>query len=236
MPATLQTKLLRVMEDGMVTPIGSQKSRRVDVRIVAATNVDLHSRVKSRHFRQDLYFRLAGYIMTLPPLRQRAMDIPLLVQHFMTQLCLTMGREIPGISQQALDALSRYHYPGNVRELRNLIEFALIASRGRPIGLGHLHFMENSPQTALPFPGTTAIASVPVSQTVSTTTTTTTDQSAATSLLAHARQYGRIDNTGAQQLLGIDHGRASYLLKKLHREGQLIKQGERRWSFYVPVS
>jgi DNA-binding NtrC family response regulator len=238
MPATLQTKLLRVMEDGMVTPIGSQKSRRVDVRIVAATNVDLQTRVKTQQFRQDLYFRLAGYVMTLPPLRLRTADIPLLVQHFLTQLCLTMGREIPAISQQALDALSRYHYPGNVRELRNLIEFALIASRGQPIGLKHLHFMDNNLQSG-PASDNTAAGSSVVTASLSTSeavpaVTQTADQSAASSLLAYARQHGRIDNTSAQQLLEIDHGRASYLLKKLHREGHLAKQGERRWAYYIP--
>ena len=111
-------------------------------------------------------------------------------------------------------ALCRYDYPGNVRELRNLIEFALIASRGGPIGVGHLHFLSGSP---VAIPGATP-------------TPHTADEDA---LVDYARDHGRIDNAAAQALLRIDHGRASYLLKKLHKDRRLTKQGERRWTYYT---
>lgn len=229
MPLPLQAKLLRVLEDGLVTPVGSSKSRQVNVRVIAATNADMQSRVQEQAFRQDLYFRLAGYVLTLPALRERTGDIPLLVEHFLQQLGEQMGRESAQVSPEAQAALNRYHYPGNVRELRNLIEFALIASRGQPIQQQHLHFLSA--------PAEPALADVPVSSVPVTSLSTVPcgGHDDEQRLLEQAYQNGRIDNTGVQQLLQVDHGRASYLLKKLHREGKLTKQGERRWTYYIPV-
>lgn len=224
MPLHLQAKLLRVLEDGLVTPIGGRQSRRVDVRVVAATNVDMHAKVQSRQFRQDLYFRLAGYQLTLPPLRLRSGDITLLAEHFLGLLSRQMGRECPPLTRAALTALCRYHYPGNVRELKNMIEYALIASRGRPIDAQHLHFLEPLPLQASTNPDL-AIASEPAAWPGA-------DSEEAT-LLAYVQTQGRIDNTLAQTLLKVDHTRASYLLKKLHKEGRLQKCGERRWAYYT---
>ncbi|WP_221796280.1 sigma-54-dependent transcriptional regulator [Oceanobacter mangrovi] len=228
MPLTLQTKLLRVLEDGLVTPIGSQRQKRVDVRVVAATNVNLLQRVQQQQFRQDLYYRLTGYRLELPALRQRSSDIALLTQHFIEQLSQQMRRAAPRISQQALDALSRYHFPGNVRELRNMIEFALIACRDQCIDLPQLHFAEPL-DASLPEPAATTVATSPAVIPPTPLNPVSNDEQ---QLLAYVRQHGRIDNTSAQQLLQVDHSRASYLLKKLYKEGQLQKQGERRWSYY----
>ncbi|UTF61769.1 sigma-54 dependent transcriptional regulator [Gilvimarinus sp. DA14] len=221
MPLPLQAKLLRVLEDGLVTPVGGKNSRRVNVRIVAATNAELSDRVSSGEFRKDLYFRLAGYQITLPPLRERAVDIPLLVQYFAEQLCAQMGRENVEIDAEALVQLRAYHYPGNVRELKNLIEYALIASRGQNIGVRHLHFLEPVAQ----------VASEPTDkQTIQVRAAQGCDEDR---IVAQLEERGRIDNAEVQALLGVDHHRASYLLKKLHRDGRLQRCGERRWSYYT---
>jgi DNA-binding NtrC family response regulator len=246
MPLSLQAKLLRVLEDGLVTPIGGRHSRQVDVRVVAATNVDIRAKVQAGQFRQDLYFRLAGYLISLPPLRERRGDVPLLVEHFLSLLGSQMGRDKPAISRSALAALAQYHYPGNVRELKNLIEYALIASRGQLIEVAHLHFLEplqGEPLT-IQVPATVGLATE--DQRLPVVTGSGGDRLAASDaqaisdsdeqlLVEFAQAQGRIDNTLAQELLKVDHGRASYLLKKLHKEGRLHKQGERRWAYYTAV-
>lgn len=236
MPLALQAKLLRVLEDGIVTPVGGKKSRKVDVRVVSATNMDLRSKVKAKTFRQDLFYRLAGYQIMLPPLRERKGDIELLVEHFITVLCEQMGREVPNVTMGALHAMGQYHFPGNVRELKNLIEYALIASRGGSITEKHLHFMEplinldsnipaSAAQTAQHFGSYKSTENSSRSAHLSTSQEQT--------IISHVQINGRIDNTEAQQILGVDHSRASYLLKKLHKEGKLSKQGQRRWSYYI---
>ncbi|MCB1954427.1 MAG: sigma-54-dependent Fis family transcriptional regulator [Rhodocyclaceae bacterium] len=224
--ARLQAKLLRVIEDGIVTPIGGGSPRRVDVRIVSATNLDLASRVADGRFRRDLYFRLSGYTVTLPPLRDRREDIPALVNHFLRQLASQMGRDTPGMAPAAMAELCAYGYPGNVRELRNVIEYALIASRGAPIEADHLHF-HGRQVVATP----DALVSLPAaSASGGPSGWSGHDEQRLLALVAAA---GRIDNAGAQASLGVDHVRASYLLKKLHRENRLRKHGERRWSYYT---
>ncbi|MEE2732453.1 MAG: sigma-54 dependent transcriptional regulator [Pseudomonadota bacterium] len=227
MPSALQAKLLRVLEDGLVTPIGGRQSRKVDVRVVAATNVNLLEKVREKAFRQDLFFRLAGYQIAVPPLRNRVSDIPLLVEHFLLQLGSQMGRERPTITREAMQALSAYAYPGNVRELRNLVEYALIASRGRQIDVAHLHFLQ---QETVPGLGVDVCSA---GNAFDPEDNGTAPDNQEESLLAYTREHGRVDNTSAQALLGVSHSRASYLLKKLHKEGQLAKQGQRRWSYYV---
>ena len=139
MPASLQAKLLRVLEDGRVTPLGSSREKQVDVRIVAATNADLQSQIGTGAFRQDLYFRLAQYCVELPPLRERGTDIPLLATHFVRVFAKDMGVAEPKIHADALAALSAYDFPGNVRELKNIIERSLIESDGHTITARHLH-------------------------------------------------------------------------------------------------
>ncbi|MBT3292232.1 MAG: sigma-54-dependent Fis family transcriptional regulator, partial [Victivallales bacterium] len=113
MPHDLQVKLLRVLEDGQVRSLGAQESRPVDVRVVAATNADLQRRIQETAFRQDLYFRIARFTVTAPPLRQRREDIPLLTRHFLQILAAEMGREAPDLSPQALARLQDYPFPGN---------------------------------------------------------------------------------------------------------------------------
>ena len=128
---SFQVKLLRFLQDGMVTPLGSDKSHRVSVRIIAATHRDLKSFVADGKFREDLYYRLAGYEIAVPPLRNRKSDIPLLVHHFKQRMLEEMHRdEIPGPSQPVLDVFAAHSWPGNVRELEQVIRRMIIDSDG----------------------------------------------------------------------------------------------------------
>ena len=142
MPMALQAKLLRVLEDGVITPVGAGIGKTVDVRVIAATNVDLHAKIAAGAFRQDLYFRLARYTVVTPPLRERPEDIPILAHHFLGVFAVEMGARAAGIDQAALDILATYAFPGNVRELKNIIERALIESGGRRIEPRHLHLLQ----------------------------------------------------------------------------------------------
>ena len=199
----------------------------MDVRIVAATNQDLATLIAQDRFREDFYFRLAGFMVTLPPLRERREDIPLLVDHFLGQFSEEMGREAPGMSREALSVLEAHSFPGNVRELKNLIEYALIKSRGTLIRPEHLRFIElrSDADEVEVDASTVAPASRP-------TADGEPSDRPEDLILAHVREQGSISNTECRILLSVDLQRASYLLKKLHAEGVLEKHGERRWSRY----
>jgi formate hydrogenlyase transcriptional activator len=129
-PLELQPKLLRVLQEKEFERLGSTRTLHVDVRVVAATNRDLTQMVEDRLFRSDLYYRLNVFPITVPPLRERVEDIPLLVRYFAQKYALRMDRRIETIPAEEMEALTRYHWPGNVRELENLIERAVILSRG----------------------------------------------------------------------------------------------------------
>jgi len=162
MPMSLQVKLLRVLEDGRVTPVGASHSREVDVRIIAATNANLETRIADGAFRQDLYFRIAHYIIATTPLRERIGDVAVLADHFLKTIAPELGVKPPAFSPAALATLKGYHFPGNVRELKNIIERALIQSGGEIIEPEHLHLLHRvapsppsrtmglEPTTALP--------------------------------------------------------------------------------------
>ncbi|HJW92756.1 MAG TPA: sigma-54 dependent transcriptional regulator [Thermoanaerobaculia bacterium] len=126
---SFQVKLLRFLQDGSVTPLGAEKSHRVDVRAIAATHRDIKSMVAEGTFREDLYYRLAGYEIAVPPLRKRQSDIPLLVEHFKQKVAKEMRREsIAGPTQAVLDAFIAHAWPGNVRELEQVVRRAIIDS------------------------------------------------------------------------------------------------------------
>ena len=161
MPIGLQAKLLRVLEDGCVIPVGGMREKRVDVRILAATNVDLQPKIAEGTFRNDLYYRLAGFTVDAPPLRDRKEDIPLLAHHFLRMFATEMGMEVPLLSTETLAALEAYHFPGNVRELKNIIERALIESGGAEIQPEHLHFIHTSAGST-PEKETAAIEALPM--------------------------------------------------------------------------
>jgi Nif-specific regulatory protein len=126
MPLALQAKLLRVLQEGEVRPIGASVTRKVNVRIVAATNRDLEREVAAGRFREDLYYRLKVFPLRVPPLRERREDVPLLATHFLERYTREFGRELTGFSPAALELLKAYDWPGNVRELENEVQRAVI--------------------------------------------------------------------------------------------------------------
>ena len=131
LPLELQPKLLRAVQEQEFEKLGSSQTVRVDVRIVAATNQDLEQMVSERRFRADLYYRLSVFPILLPPLRDRIEDIPVLVRHFVQQFARRMNKTIDGVPQHVIDALCRHDWPGNIRELQNFIERAVLFTEGR---------------------------------------------------------------------------------------------------------
>jgi formate hydrogenlyase transcriptional activator len=134
-PLELQTKLLRVLQEREFERLGSSRTLRTDARLIAATNRDLEVMVAEQKFRSDLFFRLNVFPVHVPPLRERQGDIPLLVRHFTQQFSRRMNRVVETIPSAAMDALSRYHWPGNIRELQNVIERAVIISTGPALNI-----------------------------------------------------------------------------------------------------
>ena len=132
--ARAQTKLLRVLQESELTRVGGSRAIRVDVRVVAATNRDLKGAVSDGTFREDLYFRLAVIPLHAPPLRERREDVPVLVEHFVARHARERGQRTPRFSEAAVQALARHAFPGNVRELRNLVERLVIMNPGTTIG------------------------------------------------------------------------------------------------------
>ena len=126
MAPNMQAKLLRVIEDGVVIPVGSHKPTVVDVRIISATNHELTELIEQKKFRQDLYFRIKGVNITLPPLRSRAEDIPALVEYFLKEAAAETGSAVTGITEAALMILMNYEWPGNIRQLRNCIRTMVV--------------------------------------------------------------------------------------------------------------
>jgi formate hydrogenlyase transcriptional activator len=126
----LQPKLLRVLQEQEFERLGSTRTQRVDVRVLAATNADLTQMVAEKKFRTDLYYRLKVFPIDIPPLRDRREDIPILVRHFANKYARRMGKQIESIPKETMDALSHYAWPGNIRELQNLMERSALLSTG----------------------------------------------------------------------------------------------------------
>jgi transcriptional regulator with GAF, ATPase, and Fis domain len=135
MPLELQAKLLRILQDGEFERVGGQQTLKVDTRVIAATNRDLKTEIQHGRFREDLYYRLYVFPITIPPLRERKEDIPLLVNHFVKKYSAKTGKKIESVSQHIIDTLQAYPWPGNVRELENVIERAVIVSPGKQLKL-----------------------------------------------------------------------------------------------------
>jgi DNA-binding NtrC family response regulator len=135
----LQVKLLRVLQEGEVRPVGASRLVKVDVRVVAATNVDLETEVSQQHFRQDLFYRLSVIVIRVPALRERREDVPLLIETFLRNACSRAGRRVE-LTRDAIAALTNYRWPGNVRELENTIERLVVLSRGSSVDLADLPF------------------------------------------------------------------------------------------------
>jgi len=125
-PASVQVKLLRILQEREFERLGSNKTRHIDVRVLAATNVDLRAALEQGTFREDLYYRLNVMPISIPPLRERREDIPFLAEHFVHKLSKDLGSVATGISEEAIQKLMQYHWPGNVRELENVIERSMV--------------------------------------------------------------------------------------------------------------
>jgi DNA-binding NtrC family response regulator len=182
LPGPAQVKLLRALQDGEVEPVGGRTSVKVDVRIVSATNRDLIADVKAGRFREDLFYRLHVFPISIPPLRMRRDDIPELARHFVTRVAAEEGKRICGIDTRAMALLAAYHWPGNVRQLENTIFRAVVLADGEEIGTNELpqivahvssdsvappQLDEPSPPMAAPWPSDPGTASaVETSRTV----------------------------------------------------------------------
>ncbi|MCK6392445.1 sigma-54-dependent Fis family transcriptional regulator [Zoogloea sp.] len=139
LPLAAQAKLLRVLQEGEIERLGDERTRKINVRLVAATNVDLQAAVKAGRFRSDLYYRLNVYPVVIPPLRERLSDIPLLVEAMLQRFGALHGKRVPGLTDKAMRALKGHTWPGNIRELENLIERGMILSpQNEPIEIEHL--------------------------------------------------------------------------------------------------
>jgi DNA-binding NtrC family response regulator len=138
MSLQMQSKLLRVLQDFEFTPVGGESPVWVDVRVIAATNKDLEEEIRKGNFRQDLYYRLGVITLTIPPLRKRSQDIPALANHFLNMHNMKIGREISLFSPVAMEALCQYPWPGNIRELMNVIERAVLLCRSDTISIDNL--------------------------------------------------------------------------------------------------
>ena len=138
MSLALQAKFLRFLQDGTFEPVGAAQSRRVDVRLVAATNADLEAQITSGRFISDLLYRIEVIPIRVPPLRERVEDIPLLVDHFLAQYAQRYKKTVEGVSTRAMQALMDFHWPGNIRELKNTLARTVILSKGPQIDLDDL--------------------------------------------------------------------------------------------------
>jgi len=138
LPLDVQTKLLRVLQQSEIMRLGDNRTVPIDVRVIAATNTDLFEEVENKNFRADLYYRLNVVEITIPPLMERLDDLELLIDHFIKRQCVEMGVEKPQFTEDALETLKTYHWPGNIRELENCIERAVLLSQGKEISIKHL--------------------------------------------------------------------------------------------------
>ena len=143
----VQVKLLRFLQEHEFQRLGGNQTLRTDVRVISATNRNLEQRVKEGAFREDLFYRLNVVLMSIPPLRERKEDIPILIDHFLKKYAEENGKEIAGLSSEAQDVLLKYDYPGNVRELENIIERAVVIAREAVISVEDLPFRESMEET-----------------------------------------------------------------------------------------
>jgi DNA-binding NtrC family response regulator len=203
MRVDLQAKLLRVIQEGEVQRLGSTASRRVDVRIIAATCEDLEVAIRERRFRDDLYYRLSVVPVSLAPLRERSGDVGLLVGHFLTASAAKLGRPAPGLAPGVIERLEGYSWPGNVRQLQNTIERMVILARGDRLTVDDLPTSlrrdETAPQGGGPF--TLPAEGVPLDE-------------VERSLIVQALQRSRGSLGPAARLLGMSYKTLQYRLKK----------------------
>jgi DNA-binding NtrC family response regulator len=217
MPLSMQAKLLRIIEDSLITPVGSHQNIAVKVHVITATSANLVAKMANGQFRQDLYFRLAGYTINVPPLRERKDDILLLTTHFMSLFAHEIAQKPTTLNRHAESILKNYHFPGNIRELKNVIDYALLQSDNNPIQAHHLNFFKLNNES------NTYQRSAPANL------EKLNDED---KVIAYIHQHGYINNTQCRQLFGYNLHQASYLLKKMYRKGLLARKGKARWVVY----
>jgi len=206
LPLELQPKLLRVLEEGTFERLGSTQTIKVDVRVIAATNRDLTKAINEGRFREDLYYRLNVFPITVPPLRERREDIPMLVWGFVKDFSETMGKPIERIAKDSMEALQSYPWPGNVRELRNVIERAVILSPGDFVEAEYL-------------PADLSGAPPPSIHTVGLTPGMTVDE-AERRLIELTLEHTRDNKTRAAEILGVTVKTLHNKLKRFRREAE----------------
>jgi DNA-binding NtrC family response regulator len=204
MSTGLQAKLLRVLQDREFEPLGAERSQRVDVRVIAATNRDLRQMVADGKFQEDLYYRLNVIPIEIPPLRERREDIPVLVEHFVAKHAQRAGKRIDRLEEQALTALKAYDWPGNVRELENTIERAVVLATGPAIGLGAISIL------APPTPPASGLPSLNLHQNL---------EWAERETVRRALESSVGVKKDAAELMGISQRALSYYLAKHRIEG-----------------
>jgi transcriptional regulator with GAF, ATPase, and Fis domain len=225
LPAPAQAKLLRALQDGRVQRVGSTHDVTVDVRVVAATNQDLSGRVAANSFREDLYYRLNVFPIAIPPLRERREDIPMLAKHCALRLAERLGKRIEGIEAAALDKMMAYRWPGNIRELQNVVERAVILATGGIITADAVRLEEQVPVAS---PGSTALAPAPDPAPPADVVRSLMDVERAAIVEAIRAAQGRISGArGAAALLGLKPTTLHAKMKKLgvRREDALVDRG-----------
>ena len=226
LPLEMQSKLLRVLEEKQLRQVGSSRQIKTNVRILSATNRDLIGSMKDQTFREDLYYRLARFSIHMPPLRNRKEDVPALAMHFMDQFCKEIGRSAPRLSPGAITKLVAHDYPGNVRELKNIMERTVIECDSSRIQ-AHDVFITSSK------PGSDAGSELN-HLTKENARYALSEQEEA--IARHVEEHKRITNSQCRSILGLSIHRANYLLNKLAQSGFLQKVGAKRNACYIPGS
>lgn len=249
MPWFLQAKLLRALEERKIWSVGGTQPKPINIRVLAATNANLPSMIDAGTFRFDLYSRLTDDIITTPPLRAHKEDIVLLVEHFLNQLATDTKQIKKQLSQAALYALENYHFPGNVRELKSIIKRAWFHCKGNTIQPEHLRlnnktFTPNGSTGSQTANGSTGSPTVRSQQTSPVTPTAILESVQAEcsvmqdeeKICVATKKLGYINNALCQKLLGADHNRAKYLLRKMTRNSLLVRSGDNRATIYrLPI-
>jgi transcriptional regulator with GAF, ATPase, and Fis domain len=213
-----QGKLLRALQERVIERVGGSRTIPADVRVIAASNVDLAEEVRAGRFRQDLYYRLCVFPIAIPPLRERRDDIPLLVDHFLRRFCELHRRDAVGLTRRAMDALLAYDFPGNIRELQNLIERGVIfADPGGWIDTPHLFTAGESIQAFQPSltpDGRLSLMSANVGATPAALRTAEDLTAAEAQLYRKALEEHGGNVSAAARALGLPRARFEYRLKK----------------------
>ncbi len=204
LPLHMQVKLLRAIQEKAVRPVGSQKEQPVDVRILSATHKDLARLVRENAFRQDLYYRINVIELKVPALRERLGDIPQLADHFLGQIASRWGMSAPHLSEAAMEALKRYRFPGNVRELENILERAMTLCEGMVIQVEDLQLPEEDEEETVPDESPTGEHSLEDYL-----------EHREKEAILRALEQTRYNKTAAAKLLGISFRALRYRLKKL---------------------